>query len=444
MKTIKLTFWAILIAVSGLWVIDESPLPDPLNYFSFRHIYVQYTGFVCIILFSLAMVLALRPRFLEQPLGGLDKMYRLHKWLGIGGLVFAVIHWWLAQGTKWMVAWGWLARPGGRQRGAAQNVGVEQWLHDWRGVAESVGEWAFYGAALLIVLALIKAFPYYRFRKTHKILAVAYLALAWHSLVLIEPGYWGQPLFWLTVLLLAAGAVAAVMILMGRVARRRQVPGVVRSVHYYPGIDVVEGSVEMAPGWPGHKPGQFAFVTSNQSEGAHPYTIASAWDDQTHSLTFIVKALGDWTGKLSEYLHEGLPVRVEGPYGCFDFEDAQPRQIWIGAGIGITPFVAAMKFRASHPQSMPVDLFHVTSDVDQEAIDKLKADAAAANVRLHLLVSPRDGRLTPQAIREAVPPWREASIWFCGPAGFGVALRQDFIQQGLAAERFHQELFDMR
>ena len=38
-----------------------------------------------------------------------------------------------------------------------------------------------------------------------------------------------------------------------------------------------------------------------------------------------------------------MPVTVEGPYGCFDFEDAQPRQVWIGAGIGITPFVARMK-----------------------------------------------------------------------------------------------------
>jgi predicted ferric reductase len=38
---------------------------------------------------------------------------------------------------------------------------------------------------------------------------------------------------------------------------------------------------------------------------------------------------------------------VEGPYGCFDFEDGQPHQIWIGAGIGITPFVARMKQRAA-------------------------------------------------------------------------------------------------
>lgn len=40
--------------------------------------------------------------------------------------------------------------------------------------------------------------------------------------------------------------------------------------------------------------------------------------------------------------------------------------------------------------------------------------------------------------------WRDASIWFCGPAGFGQALRQDFAAHGLPRDRFHQELFAMR
>jgi ferredoxin-NADP reductase len=45
----------------------------------------------------------------------------------------------------------------------------------------------------------------------------------------------------------------------------------------------------------------------------------------------------------------------------------------------------------------------------------------------------------------AVPEWREASIWLCGPAGFGKALQQESTAQGLAvAERFHQELFAKR
>ena len=56
-----------------------------------------------------------------------------------------------------------------------------------------------------------------------------------------------------------------------------------------------------------------------------------------------------------------------------------------------------------------------------------------------------DGRLTGDRIRAAILGWRKASIWFCGPAGFGEALRRDFANQGFkVAKRFHQELFAMR
>jgi predicted ferric reductase len=62
-----------------------------------------------------------------------------------------------------------------------------------------------------------------------------------------------------------------------------------------------------------------------------------------------------------------------------------------------------------------------------------------------VLVDSRDGLLTGDRIRSVVPGWRDASIWFCGPTGFGEALRADFAAHGLPVEeRFHQELFSMR
>ena len=96
-------------------------------------------------------------------------------------------------------------------------------------------------------------------------------------------------------------------------------------------------------------------------------------------------------------------------------------------------------------RSQAIDLFHATADYSEEAISKMRADAEAANVTLHVLYDARDGRLTGDRIRAAVPGWEEASIWFCGPAGFGKALQQDFAARGLPLEeRFHQELFAMR
>lgn len=444
MKKMQLTFWAFLLTLSALWLLADTLVPEPFTYFSFRTVFVQYTGVIGMGMMSVAMLLSVRPAWIEQPLNGLDKVYRLHKWLGIAGLIFALLHWWWAQGTKWMVGWGWLNRPERRPSADETLSQFELWLRSQRGLAESLGEWVFYAAVILIALALIKAFPYRLFKKTHTWLALGYLVLVYHSLVLIKPEYWVQPVGWIMAILLLGGTVSALLVLAGRVGRKRQAQGTIKSLTAYPGVKAIEGCVQIDSGWAGHVPGQFAFVTSKRSEGAHPYTIASAWNPDERSLTFIVKALGDWTGQLHQWLQVGMPVTVEGPYGCFDFSDRQPRQIWIGAGIGITPFIAKMKHLTQFPGQQEIDLFHVTREVDPTALDKLAADARAANVRLHLRVTPKDGRLTPEQIRAAVPEWRSASFWFCGAAAFGHALRKDFLRHGLPAANYHQELFEMR
>lgn len=444
MKNIKLAFVTLFLVLTGLWLFADTLLPQPLTYFSFRGVFVQYSGVLTLGAMSGAMVLALRPKWLEPHLRGLDKMYRLHKWLGIGALVVGTLHWWWAKGTKWMVGWGWLTKPArGAQAGETPGA-VEAWLRGQRGLAESVGEWAFYAAAVLIVLALVKRFPYHQFVKTHKLLAVTYLLFVFHSTVLTDFDYWAQPIGWVVAAMMIAGTIAAVIVLSGRVGASRRARGTIEALTYYPELKVLETSIRLDSGWAGHKAGQFAFVKSTPGESPHPYTIASAWNPEERQIVFITKALGDHTARLRDGLKVGAPVTVEGPYGCFAFRDQRPHQIWVGAGIGITPFIARMKDLAQRSGAQAIDLFHPTSEFDQAAIDKLTADARAANVTLHLYVDSRDGRLNADKIRAAVPQWKSASIWFCGPPGFGQALREDFVAHGLAPSDFHQELFQMR
>lgn len=448
MNGIKAALAALLAVMTALWLLADGLVPDPFTYFSFRAVFIQLTGIIAIGTMSAAAILALRPGWLEPHLGGLDKMYRLHKWLGIAGLVAAIVHWWWAQGTKWMVGWGWLARPQrgtGRGPGQGQGAGgVEAWLNGQRGLAEGIGEWAFYAVVVLIVLALWKRFPYHLFVKTHRWIAAVYLALAYHSLVLAKVDYWSQPVGWVLAALLLAGVSAALVALSGRIGADRKVAGVIESIIDYPELRVLETRVRLRAGWPGHKAGQFAFVQSDLHEGAHPYTIASAWSAEDGQVTFITKALGDHTSRLRDRLRAGMEVTVEGPYGCFDFDDDRPHQIWIGAGIGITPFIARMKQLARNPSGRSIDLFHPTADFSETAIGKLRADAEGAQVRLHLLVSPRDGVLSGADIRAEVPDWSSASIWFCGPPGFGHVLRADLVAHGLPPAAFHQEMFEMR
>jgi len=450
MRNLKRAFWGMLVLLSLSWLVAEPAVFQAVSFFGVRALTMQFTGIIAIGCMSVAMVLALRPRWPEPWFGGLDKIYRLHKWLGITALVVAIVHWLMAQGPKWAVGWGWLERPVGGGRPAIDNP-VQAFLGSLRGFAETVGEWAFYAAALLIALALVHYFPYRLFYKTHRLLAVAYLALVFHTVVLIKFSYWVSPVGWMTAVLVAYGTWAATIVLLRRVGTDRQVNGRIVSLRYYPGVRVLESEIEVPRGWPGHKPGQFAFATSDVTEGAHPYTIASAWHRENPRISFITKELGDHTGRLREKLAVGQEVKIEGPYGCFTFNDDCQHQIWIGGGIGITPFVARMKHMALQktapdwPDGQTADLFHSTADVDEEALAKLAQDARSADVRLHLWVDARDGRLTGERIRKTVPNWREASIWFCGPTGFGDALKRDFAAQGFpVTRRFHQELFAMR
>jgi predicted ferric reductase len=452
MRTIKLTFWAALALLAALWLASDPQVLPARGFFPLRGSMVQATGVLAMGCMSLAMILALRPRWPERRLGGLDKMYRLHKWLGIGALVLAIVHWLWAKGPKWAVDLGWLERPMRGPQGGPENP-VAQALRGLREPAESLGEWAFYAAVLLIAVALIQSVPYRLFYKTHRLLAAVYLVLVFHTVVLMRFGSWASPLGVVMAVLLAYGTYAAIVVLLRRVGAARRVKGRIAALHRYPGVHVIEAAIDLPKGWPGHQAGQFAFATADAAEGPHPFTIASAWSETDRRITFIAKELGDYTRRLAQTLKVGQEITVEGPYGCFTFGDGCPRQIWVGGGIGITPFIARIKHlaelrrRGLGDAAIPQDvhLFHTTAEHDAEALGKLAADGEAAGIHLHVLVDARDGRLTGERIRALVPGWREASLWFCGPGGFGAALRQDFAAQGFPVEdRFHQELFAMR
>ncbi len=442
MKNIKLCYFILVTLLTGLWLIADPILSAQYQFFALRSSLVNYTGIIGIGVMSVALILSIRPVFFEPYLGGLDKMYRLHKWLGITGLVISITHWLWTQGPKWMVGWGLLERPV-RHRSSEQMAAIFQYFQSQRGLAEAIGEWAFYATVVLILLALVKHFPYRHFFKTHRLLAIVYLFLVFHSVVLMKFRYWGTAVGPVMAILMIGGTAAAVGVLFRKVGFNRRAVGVVEEIIRHTDLQVIEVTIQLKDQWSGHESGQFAFVTFDKKEGPHPFTISSDWKGDG-SMLFIIKELGDYTKVLPATLKAGDLVTIEGPYGQFNFTGTKPHQIWIGGGIGITPFISRMKRLAHQPDGKVIDLFHTTAVLSEEAIRKLQRDAKAANVQLHVLVDARDGRLNAERICEAVPQWGSADIWFCGPAGFGRDLRRDLMAKGLPSNNFHQELFAMR
>lgn len=448
MNKIKWIYGILLAALTVLWFFAEQPWTQSYNFFQLRAVVVDYTGFIAMGAMSVAMILAIRPAALEPWVGGLDKSYRLHKWLGITALSVGAVHWMWATWVKWAVGWGWLERP---QRGSRPVIEepLQKFFLEMRHTAEFVGEWTFYVAAVLITLALIKWFPYRYFFKTHRFLAAAYLLLVFHSVFLIKFSHWTSPspVAWVSLLLMAGGTVGAVLSLRRKIGLQRRALGVVETLEHSASDGILKVCIRLPRDhWEGHDAGQFAFVSfyGHNGEEAHPFTISSAWKNDG-LLRFHVKGLGDHTTRLPATLKVGDRARVEGPYGCFRFESNKPQQIWVAGGIGITPFLARLEELIHHGSATgAVNLFYCVRNPDAAFIENLEQLAKAAGVALRVVIDGRDRRLDAESLCTAVPEWKDASLWFCGPSGFGHALRQGLVSRGFEAKHFHQELFEMR
>lgn len=437
MKKITLSLVFILLGLSALWLMADPTLflaPD----LAWLHLsLLNYSGILAIGVMSVAMILALRIVTISAWLGGLDKAYRLHKWLGIASLVMGIVHWLVFKLPQWALGWGALEPPP-----PPDNL-VLGFFQQQYAVASEIGDLTFKAFVILVALALIKRFPYRYFFKTHRLLAIAYLFLVAHSVMLMQFDYWSSLLAPVMVVLMAAGCFAAFVSLFRRIGHSRRVVGVIEDLVHLEETDVLKVVVEFKERWPGHEAGQFAFVTFDRKEGPHPFTIASPWLDNG-KMFFLIKGLGDYTRDLWSKVHVGDYVEVEGPYGQFKFSRGKDRQIWIAGGIGIAPFVAGMKAVASEGIEKEIDLFYSTREVDETMMTRIKTSAEQAGIGFHVIVPSEDGRLDFQKISEIVPKWQQADVWFCGPDAFGSALKKDAVARGLSPDDFHQELFDMR
>lgn len=439
MKTLIAGFLALVTLAWGLADISPAhPSAASLPWHA-RQEALYLTGLWSIALMSLAMMLATRPVWLERPLGGMDRVFLLHKWTGILAIVFAALHWLVEMSDDVLKAL--VGREGRGPKG--EGSGFMAMLHD---LAEALGEWGIYAILAVLALTLWKRFPYRIWSLLHRVMPVLYGLLAFHAVVLAPRGYWSQPIGALLALLIAGGMAAGVWSLTGRIGRQRQVEGSIVSVAS-PTPDITEVTCRLGEAWRGHRAGQFAFVTFDPSEGAHPFTIASA-DRGDRTVTFAIKALGDYTRGLAHRLRAGQPVRVEGPYGRFDFTrgDRQAQQIWIAGGIGVTPFLAWLESLRDRPeQAVSAELHYCIRDREADPfVARLEALCAAVpNVRLHVYALRQGGELSAEVLA-AHTDAKRAEIWFCGPRGLAEKLQDGLRRIWQRKVRFHHEAFEMR
>lgn len=439
----KILLAALLVVVSAAWGMDllatgvgsGGSLP-----WLIRQETLYLSGVLSIALMSLAMFLSTRPTWLEGPLGGMDRIYRTHKWAGILAVSFAVLHWLIEE-----IVGDILKAMIGRE-GRIPKEKDTGFLEVMRDLAEDMGEWAFYVVLVMLAITLWKRLPYKTWRITHQAMPVIYLMLAIHAIFLAPTDYWAQPIGMLLAIFLAGGVYGALQSLVGRIGRKHRVNGAVTAIEQ-PAPDVLAVSCQLDNHWRSHRPGQFAFITFDEKEGAHPFTIASA-DRGDRTITFQIKALGGYTRTLGKRLEIGHAVKVEGPYGRFDMarQDAHAQQIWIAGGIGVTPFLAWLDSLQQTSSQVSADLHYCTRDrTNDPFVARLETSCAALpGIRLHVHGAQQGETLSAADVAAAQGGSRRSEIWFCGPQGLAEKLKHELGRIGQGRFSFHQEAFEMR
>ncbi|MFD1553263.1 ferric reductase [Putridiphycobacter roseus] len=445
MNKIKLTLASSIAFITIIWFLTNTLLYIPFDSNLFTKSLDQYTGIIAFYAMTFSMLLATRPMWLEKRLGGLDKIYRLHKWLGIVAFSFSIMHWLVSKLPEW---WLYLDRIiildgiSGATVSLVEPSAFEVFLESLESPGKLVGEYAFYLTVLFIIMALLKKIPYRFFAKTHIAMAVIYLMLVFHSFALMYIDYWTQPIGITMAIFMIAGTVSSFIVLFGQVGKKQKSAGSIQSIHTYPEMNMFELIVK-SDHWKGHHEGQFAFLKFEKKEPHHPFTISSAWDKNTKNVSFTIKALGGYTNKLANKLKIGDSVVLEGAYGKFTFNDKNESQIWIAGGIGITPFLARMERLVQQNNKQKIDFFYSATNLDASFKHKLQQLSTKANINLHLFETSKSALISGQHIRNSVSDWKAASVWFCGPSKMGKSIKKDLKKNGLHS-KFHQELFEMR
>lgn len=299
----------------------------------------RLTGAVGLACLLVAAAVSVRIPGWDRPFGGLTRLWKLHHRLGLASFLLLLAH-------PILMA---LARV---PLSPAAALGAL--LPGTAGSGSAWALWAGWLALLALMAFLAPSFrlfgrpEYQRWKAVHFLSGLALAAGVAHALPLTRTlpralalGLWG-----------GLGALALAVFLWRALAARPVLRRPWRIVENRPLADrVTRLFLEPEDGRPlDHEPGQFVYLTPRDPGLAagrgeeHPYTVSSA--PGTERLEITVKALGDASSALLD-VAEGSRAQVEGPYGAFLSPAlGERRQLWVGGGVGITPFVSAVRSRA--------------------------------------------------------------------------------------------------
>jgi predicted ferric reductase len=205
------------------------------------------------------------------------------------------------------------------------------------------------------------------------------------------------------------------------------------------------------------QPGQFAWLNVGRTPfhlEQHPISMSSGGDVAPGGeVSFTIRDLGDWSGRVVPALRPGARVWVDGPYGVFspDREEG-PGYVLIGGGIGVAPLVSMLETLAGREDRRPMVLLYGTHR-EEDLTLRDRIESLRTRIDLHVayvLENPppgwtgEAGYVDEAMLRRHLPRHHDRLQYFvCGPPPLMDAMERILPGLGIAAERIHAERFDM-
>lgn len=383
------------------------------------------SGISALALMAFAAILASRWYVVEGIFGGLDRVYEAHKWMGVWALALASVHLLFKAGDPLWQAEAILGLPPAWTRFVRQA--------------------SFVALMGIVILALNRNIPYSVWRWWHRLSGPLFLIVVAHWLSIKSPLELDSPAgLWLSVLSALAVIAAAYKLLLYPLVARH---GHYKVVNVSRGAAAAEIELEPVSHRARFQAGHFGFLRMKVDglREPHPFTIASA-PCGGGKISFVIRALGDYTTELVSRVESGMHADVYAPYGRFERKAECEREIWIGGGVGISPFIAWMRDEeASRFDKVTLFYFYTPGRAFPD-VSVIQAMAEKCGVEFVPVSTGPTSEAFTGRFDEIVRSTDAASldIAVCGPKGLLDTVRGTAKDHGLPGRIIRHELFAFR
>lgn len=423
----RIILWVLALLPMVLWLFQDLSLARFSNLQIFIFSLAKIAGLTGMALFSLTIILSSRLKIFEKLFKGINGVYINHHFMG--GLAFSLLLF-----HPLLLALSYLLIS--PESAILFLLSFAYWPRNYGRIALSI-----------MIVALIITFyinlKYQIWKFSHKFLGLAFIFAFLHILfigsdIAINP--------FLKIYFLTLGTLGISAFLYRAIFGKflvKKFEYVIENIINLPDYTM---EIEMRPAKKELKflPGQFvftSFVSESISKEFHPFSMSSS---DSSPLKIAIKELGDYTQKIKG-LKKGDKVKIEGPYGKFNFKNFGEKQIWIAGGIGVVPFLSMARSLTSGDSNYKIDLYYSAKNDNSFVFsdELIQISKNNANLKIMLWQTDKQGFITAEAIKKTSSEINNCEILICGPQVMMTELKKQFLKLGIKKNKIQTEEFQL-